>query len=66
MALPGIKAMEHLNILKPSERSVYVKFIANRFIHPVFRENFYLEFVSVALSRIVNRYTSIRLGTEKE
>jgi hypothetical protein len=66
MALPGIRAMEHLNTLKPSERTAYVKFIANLFILPFFRENFYLEFVPVTPSRIVNRYTPTRLGTEKK
>jgi hypothetical protein len=43
-----------------------VKFIANRFILPFFRENLYLEFVPVTPSRIVNRYTPTRHGTENE
>jgi hypothetical protein len=62
MALPGIRAMGHLSILKPSERTEYVKFIANLFILPFFRENSYLEFVPVTPSRIVNRHTPTRLG----
>jgi len=43
-----------------------VKFTANHFIYPFFKENLYLELVPVTPSRILNRYMLMRLESEKK